>query len=151
MLTKNTLIVALIAALPALAQQDVQPQPNPDQQSPHWGARGQMPDRKGRPDKHQRMLEKFDANKDGKLDEQERNEMKASVKKFREERNEKRQERREEFRKNFMEKFDTDKDGKLSDEEKEAAKKQRHERRGPKGKRGHRPMPPAGAPATLEL
>lgn len=151
MLKKNTLIVALIAALPALAQEDVQSQPNPAQPPHHWGARGQMPDRKGSPDMHQRMLEKFDANKDGKLDEQERNEMKDSVKKYREERHEKRHERREEFRKNFMEKFDTDKDGKLSDEEKEAAKKQRHERRSAKGKRGRRPMPPASAPATLEL
>lgn len=144
MLMKNTLIVALIAALPALAQGEVQPQPNPAQQPPHWGARGQMPDRKGRPDMHQRMLERFDANKDGKLDEAEKEAMKAK-------RREKRHERREEFRKNFMEKFDTDKDGKLSDEEKEAAKQQRGERRGPKGKRGNRPMPPADAPATLEL
>ena len=208
MLKKNTLIVALIAALPVLAQEEVQPQQNPAPQTPHWGARGQMPNRKGRPDMHQRMLEKFDANKDGKLDEtemaarkaelgkhraergnrparpegavhpgnrrrphserpemlerfddnkdgqlneQEHKNLKDAGKKHREGRQEKSRERREEFRKGFMEKLDTDKDGKLSDEEKEAAKKQRGERRGRKGKRGGRPMPQADAPTTLEL
>ncbi|MBR5196418.1 MAG: hypothetical protein IKW48_09825 [Akkermansia sp.] len=38
----------------------------------HWGAAGKMPERK---DAHQRMLEKYDTNKDGKLDEAERKAM----------------------------------------------------------------------------
>lgn len=213
MLKKNTLIVALIAALPVLAQEDAT-QIKP---ASHWGAAGEMPRRpQARPDMHKRMLEKFDTNKDGKLDEsemaarkaelskhradrgdrharpegavhpgnrrrphserpamlekfdsdkdgqlneQEHKNLKDAVKKHREGRQEKSRERRDDFRKGFIEKFDTDKDGKLSDEEKEAAKKQRGERvPGPKGKRGHRgqrpegmPMPPANTPATLEL
>ena len=39
----------------------------------HWGAAGKMPERK---DAHQRMLGKYNANKDGKLDEAERKAMK---------------------------------------------------------------------------
>jgi hypothetical protein len=97
------------------------------------------------------MLDRFDDNKDGQLDEQEHKNLKDAVKKHREGRQEKSRERREDFRKGFMEKHDTDKDGKLADEEKEAAKKQRGERRGRKGKRGGRPMPQADAPTTLEL
>ena len=217
MLKNISMIMALVAALPALAQEA----------APHWGAAGQMPSRKGRPDMHQRMLEKFDADKNGQLSEQERAALKAefekkraergnraprpegkggkfgprpegmenvhpgnrrrphserpamlekfdtdkdgqlneqehknlkdAVKKHREGRQEKSRERREEFRKGFMEKLDTDKDGKLSDEEKEAAKKQRGERagaqskRGPRRSRGERPEGMPQVPATLEL
>ena len=39
----------------------------------HWGAAAKMPERK---DAHQRILEKYDANRDGKLDESERKAMK---------------------------------------------------------------------------
>ena len=40
--------------------------------SSHWGAGGQMPAVKKQPDAHQRMLLKYDINKDGKLDAAER-------------------------------------------------------------------------------
>ena len=41
--------------------------------SGHWGAAGKMPERKvARPDAHQRMLEKYDTNKDAQLDDAER-------------------------------------------------------------------------------
>ena len=67
MLKNITIIMALAAALPSLAQEA----------APHWGAAGQMPSREGRPDMHQRMLEKFDADKDGKLSDVEKEAMKA--------------------------------------------------------------------------
>lgn len=77
-----------------------------------------------RPDRPQReippaMLEKFDADKDGKLSPDERKAMRAAM-----------EEKREAFRAKMLEKFDTDKDGKLSDEEKATmheAMKARHE------------------------
>ena len=67
MLKNITIIMALVAALPTLAQES----------APHWGAAGKMPAREGRPDMHQRILEKFDADKDGKLSDTEREAMKA--------------------------------------------------------------------------
>jgi hypothetical protein len=68
---KNVLIVLIAAAvLPVVGQ-------NEKVQPAHWGAAGKMPARKdARPDAHQRMLEKYDTNKDGKLDEAERKAMK---------------------------------------------------------------------------
>ena len=51
--------------VPVVAQEQARPA--------HWGAGGQMPQRK---DAHQRMLEEYDTNKDGKLDEAERKAMK---------------------------------------------------------------------------
>jgi hypothetical protein len=58
------------------------------------------------------MLEKFDANKDGNLDDNEREAMKAQHKAHREE---------------MLQRFDTDKDGELSDSERDAM---RNEMRG---------------------
>ena len=71
MLKNITMIMALAAALPTLAQEP----------APHWGAAGQMPSREGRSDMHQRMLEKFDADKDGKMSEAEQEAMKAEFRK----------------------------------------------------------------------
>lgn len=166
---KNTLILALIATLPAFAQENVQ-KPEFPQQPAHWGANGQMPDRKGRPDMHRRMLEKLDTNKDGKLDEAEMEAMKPKhghpVDRVG---NSKRGEgfprpegmehpgnrrRPHSERPEMIERFDADKNGMLDEQEHgklkaEAGKnrKGRPEHRGPKaGKRGERPMPPVNMP-----
>ena len=115
------------------------------------GAQGQHGPRRGMmdPEQQKQILEKFDADKDGKLSEEER---KAA---------------REDFMKNrpqmpgrpgaqgpqgprgphgmmdperqkqMLEKFDTDKDGKLSDEERKAMREEFMKNR-PQGPRGHR-------------
>ena len=66
---KNILMMLIaVAVLPVLGQDE--------KAGAHWGAAGKMPARKdARPDAHQRMLEKYDTNKDGKLDEAERKAM----------------------------------------------------------------------------
>lgn len=57
---KNILMMLIaVAVLPVLGQ-------NEKVRQAHWGAAGRMPARKDvRPDAHQRMLEKYDTNKDG--------------------------------------------------------------------------------------
>ena len=173
MLKKNTLIVALIAALPALAQETAPQQPGP--RAPHWGAAGEMPGRKGREDFHKQMLEKFDADKDGQLSETEKEAMKADMEKHRAEgknrpgvrgdRNPKgphgerpegmrpegkqrpegmQRPSREDMQKKMLEKFDADKDGQLSDAEKEAMKAARPQRGGKGQGKGRGPKGPRG-------
>ena len=83
-----------------------------------------------------KMLEKFDANKDGKLDDAEKAAMKAEC--------EKRKAGMEARKAKMLEKFDTNKDGKLDDAEKAAAKAA-HEKM--KGEKKEKPATPA-APAT---
>ena len=168
MLKKNTLIVALIAALPALAQEAAPQQPGP--RAPHWGAAGEMPaPQKGRADMHKRMLEKFDANKDGQISDEEKAAMKEQFGKRGARPEGKRPEgmrpegkrpegmrpgmpgnraegvhpgnrrRPHNERPEMIEKFDTDKDGKLSEEEKAALKAEFGKRRAERGDRGPRP------------
>lgn len=117
MLIKNALIMALIATLPSIAQ-DAPQSTIPARQPHHWGVRGEMPRRGERPDMHARMLEKFDADKDGQLSEQEKAAMKAEL-----------EQRRAAFRKNLEQKFDTDGDGKLSEEEQATMRKEMKKRR----------------------
>ena len=91
-------------------------------------------------DMRKKIMEKFDTNKDGKLDETE----KAALKKAMEERraNGEGKGKKGDKRKKIMEKFDTNKDGKLDEAEKAALKKAMEERRangdgkGKKGKKG---------------
>ena len=65
----RTIAMLFALVVPVVAQEQACPA--------HWGAGGQMPQRKdARKDARQRMLEKYDANKDGKLDEAERKAMK---------------------------------------------------------------------------
>ena len=65
----RTIAMLFALVVPVVAQEQARPA--------HWGAGGQMPQRKdARKDAHQRMLEKYDTNKDGKLDEAERKAMK---------------------------------------------------------------------------
>lgn len=68
---KILMVLIAVAVLPVVGQDE--------KAAAHWGAAGKMPKRKdARPDAHQRMLEKYDANKDGKLDEAERKAMQKS-------------------------------------------------------------------------
>ncbi|MFH1066621.1 MAG: hypothetical protein V1746_01790, partial [bacterium] len=64
------------------------------------------------------ILEKYDKNKDGKLDDDE----KAAMEKAR-------QERRAKLQNRMLKKYDKNKDGKLDDDEKASMRKERRERR----------------------
>ncbi|MBR3945317.1 MAG: hypothetical protein IKK15_09510 [Akkermansia sp.] len=114
---------------------------NHEGKRPGHGTRGERGDRPAMPAE---MMDKFDADKDGQLSDEERKNVRAAM------------------QEKMMEKFDTDKDGQLSDAEREAAKAARpqhprhhgkgHGKRGPKGPRG--PQAPEGAanvPVTLPL
>ena len=85
----KTLFIAMLAALPVFAQQEMPktkdiPVPAPGMEQPrHWGAAGEMPGRKGREDFHKQMLEKYDVDKDGQLSETEKEAMKADMEKRR--------------------------------------------------------------------
>ena len=69
LMKKILMVLIAVAVLPVVGQ-------NEKVQPAHWGAAGKMPKRKdARPDAHQRMLEKYDSNKDGKLDAAERKAM----------------------------------------------------------------------------
>ena len=81
----RTIVMLLTLVVPVMAQEQTRPthwgaggqMPNRPAKPAYWGAAGKMPERKdARPDAHQRMLEKYDTNKDGKLDEVERKAMK---------------------------------------------------------------------------
>ena len=118
---KKSLLIALFAAMPLMAQECPQkPECAPQHpccfgkmHRPH-GPRPQLTEEQKAEMKAKfearraEMLAKFDADKDGKLSEDER---KAAH-----------EARKAEMKAKFMEKFDADKDGQLSDAEKEAAK-----------------------------
>ena len=151
----KTLFIAMLAALPVFAQQEIPkskdiPVPAPGMEQPrHWGAAGEMPGRKGREDFHKQMLEKYDVDKDGQLSETEKEAMKADMEKRRAEGNNrpgvrgdrkpngprgkrpegKQRQGREDFHKQMLEKYDVDKDGQLSETEKEAMKADMEKRR----------------------
>ncbi len=131
-MTKHILIALAFAALPALAQEAPAPCDKPCAPKCHrpHGPRGDM---------HKHMLEKFDANKDGQLDEQEKAAMKAA-----------REARHAEMKQKMLEKFDANKDGQLDEQEKAAMKAEFEAKRGekpcgdkpccgPKGPRGPKP------------
>ena len=146
-----------MAALPVFAQAEMPktkdiPVPAPGMEQPrHWGAAGEMPGRPSREDMQKKMLEKFDADKDGQLSDAEKEAIKAGMKGKRPNFDGKRPEfdgkkgerpnfdgkrpefggkrgekgerpSREDMQQKMLEKFDTDKDGQLSDAEKEAIK-----------------------------
>lgn len=126
----KTLFMALFAALPVMAQEPApagdccapgapcckpeapccapaKPEGKPCCGKKHHGPRHhQMSE-----EQKAKFMEKFDTNKDGQIDEQEKEAIKAEFAKHAEERKAK-----------FMEKFDTNKDGQLDEQEKEAAK-----------------------------
>jgi Ca2+-binding EF-hand superfamily protein len=96
------------------------------------------PKKEGRPDRPvpKEILEKFDADKDGKLSKEEREAARAArEKEFDKDgdgklSDEEKKAMREDGRKKMLEKFDKDGDGKLSDEEKASVPK------GPRGEKG---------------
>ena len=118
---KSLLLTLIAASMPIMAQEtapapapDPAPQPPPACHKPHF--------------KH--ILAKFDANKDGQLDEQEKAAMKTAF-----------EARKAEFEKKMLEKFDANKDGQLDDQEKAAMKEEFSKRCGPRGphRHGHGP------------
>ena len=144
-------LIAMMLALPAFAQQDAPqtkdlPTPPEGMRPGHWGAAGEMPKMPGREDFHKKMLEKFDADKDGQLSDEEKAAMKAEMEKMRGERgpkgprgengergpkvprgkNGERGPKGPRGERPAMPKgenpFDADKDGKMSDEERKAAR-----------------------------
>jgi Ca2+-binding EF-hand superfamily protein len=105
-------------------------------------------------EKHrERMLEKFDADGDGKLSEEERAEAKAAMKAYKEKMiakydtdgdGELSEEEKKAAKDAFIAKYDSNGDGKLSEEERKSAKEagermpghKKHCNKGPKGKKG---------------
>ena len=175
---KNTLLIALFAAMPLMAQDCPQKpecapvKPCCKMHCPH-GPRPELTEEQKAEMKAKfearkaafeaKMLEKFDADKDGKLSDAEKEAIKAEFAKrgpkgprcgkkgprrphcgapcpmgprpeLTEEQKAKFEARKAEMKAKFMEKFDTDKDGKISDAEKEAIKAE-FAKRGPKGPR----------------
>ncbi len=121
----NTKIAALLA-LPAILLAPLMAQETPTD-APQ-GPKG----RKMNPEMRAKMLEKFDADKDGKLSEEERAAMRAARPARKgakgpqgegaQGQGPKGKKMSPEMRAKMLEKFDTDKDGKLSKEEREAMK-----------------------------
>lgn len=164
MKTKSTWIAIALAAITGATAQNEKPEGRRPGQGPGPGGREIPP----------AVLEQFDADKDGKLDEDER---KAAREAMQAKREEARKKMLEEFdanddgkldenerkamhaamkakREALVEKYDSDGDGKLSREEIKAARDAGEEvpmhpmgppgRKGPKGEGRKRPGPPAG-------
>ena len=106
-------------------------------EKPRDGERGRRPS----PEMRKKLLEKFDADGDGKLNEAERSKARAEMKKRRGDRKPgegrpgPRGPRSPEFRKKMLEKFDADGDGKLNEEERAKARKEAQGKRGPRGEK----------------
>ncbi len=175
---KNTLIAALIATLPAMAQETPQPEATPAApQHRHWKAEGIMPRRNMseadraavRENIQRRMLERFDTDKNGQLSEEERAAARARMSSRRPhgERAHRPQgpagnahpgnrRRPHSQRPEMIQRFDTDSNGELNEAEREALRtaiqNRRNERaqRGPRRPRpeGQRPMPQTPAADT---
>jgi len=99
------------------------------------GERGKKGDMKAK------ILEKFDTNKDGQLDETEKAALKKAMAERRANGEGKGKSKKGDMRKKIMEKFDTNGDGQLDETEKAALKKAMAERRANgegKGKKGER-------------
>lgn len=153
----------LLAAAPSLAAQNDGPrgerlQRQKSQQERVAPKQERHRDRSGeRAERRQRILERFDANGDGRLDETERAALRAAAEKMRAQRGEKQgrrdgqvRERREgaerkergkageraERRQRILERFDIDGDGQLNDLEREALRKAIEERRAERGVEG---------------
>ncbi len=128
-MTKNILIALAVAALPVLAQ-DAPCGPKP---CPMPGAPKCHRPCGPKADMHKNLLEKFDTNKDGQLDDQEKEAMKAAC-----------DARHAEMKQKMLEKLDANKDGQLDEQEKAAMKAEFEARHGDKGPRGCKPCGPKG-------
>ena len=131
---KKSLLIALFAAMPLMAQECPQ-KPECADKKPCCRkmvrpARPQLTEEQ-KAEMKAKFMEKFDADKDGQISDAEKEAIKAQF-----------EARKAEMKAKFMEKFDADKDGQISDAEKEAAKAEfakRGPKRGPKcGKKGPR-------------
>ena len=145
---KTSLILAVVSALPLLAQEPAPQQETPaapqGEQAPSQGMhrnrghhmQGPRGQHRGmmNPEQQKQMLEKFDADKDGKLSEEERKAMREEFMKNRPQmpgrpgaqgqHGPRRGMMDPEQQKQMLEKFDADKDGKLSEEERKAAREE---------------------------
>ena len=161
---KKSLLIALFAAMPLMAQECPQkPCCAPQKPCCMKMQRPQLTEEQ-KAEMKAKFMEKFDADKDGQISDAEKEAIKAEFAKRgpkrgpkcgkcpkaerpqlteeqKAEMKAKFEARKAEMKAKFMEKFDTDKDGQLSDAEKEAAKAE-FQKRGPKGpkcgKKGHR-------------
>lgn len=129
---KSFLIAAALIA--PIMGQDTTPTPAVPSDAPaHHGERAHRGDIARMHIAHKLVMDKYDANKDGKIDDTEKAVIKAEADKLRESR-----------RKEMLAKFDKDSDGKLSDEEKKAMRATREgkpERKKGEGKRGEGKKP----------
>jgi Ca2+-binding EF-hand superfamily protein len=124
----NRILLALVTAggltaalvLPAYAGDDPAPKPGAEQRrgGPRGHRRHRMREATAFASLRRRVLEKFDANKDGSLDESERAAAKAAH-----------EAKRAELRAKVLERFDADKNGTLDDAENAAIRKGHQERR----------------------
>ena len=140
---KKSLLIALFAAMPLMAQECPQkPCCAPQKPCCVKMQRPQLTEEQ-KAEMKAKFMEKFDADKDGQISDAEKEAIKAEFAKrgpkrqrpeLTEEQKAKFEARKAEMKAKFMEKFDADKDGQLSDAEKEAAKAEFQKR----GKKGHR-------------
>ena len=140
---KKSLLIALFAAMPLVAQECPQKPCCMKMQRPQL-TEEQKAEMKAK------FMEKFDADKDGQISDAEKEAIKAEFAKRgpkrgpkcgkcpKGERPQLTEEQKAEMKAKFMEKFDADKDGQLSDAEKEAAKAEFAKRAPKHGKKGHR-------------
>ena len=138
---KKSLLIALFAAMPLVAQECPQkPCCAPQKPCCMKMQRPQLTEEQ-KAEMKAKFMEKFDADKDGQISDAEKEAIKAEFAKrgpkrqrpeLTEEQKAKFEARKAEMKAKFMEKFDADKDGQLSDAEKEAAKAE-FQKRGPKG------------------
>ena len=158
---KKSLLIALFAAMPLVAQECPQkPCCAPQKPCCMKMQRPQLTEEQ-KAEMKAKFMEKFDADKDGQISDAEKEAIKAEFAKRgpkrgpkcgkcpkgerpqlteeqKAEMKAKFEARKAEMKAKFMEKFDADKDGQLSAAEKEAAKAE-FQKRGPKcGKKGHR-------------
>ena len=164
---KKSLLVALFAAMPLLAQ-ECPKMPECGKARPCCAKKMNRPQlsEEQKAEMKAKFMEKFDADKDGQLSDAEKEAVKADFEKnapkFHKRgpkgprccgpkaprRPELSEEQKAEMKAKFMEKFDADKDGKLSDAEKEAVKADfeknapKFHKRGPKGPRCCGPKAP---------
>lgn len=132
--------LSLLLLLGSAASADLYGQekaPHPRTQGP---AQGQE-----RADHRQRILDRFDLNRDGRLDHQEREAMRAARGSRHLQDGERRQDRRRgkrsgrgQARERILQKFDTDNDGRLTGAEREAFREAMKARRGGEGRQGAR-------------
>ena len=126
----KSLIIAVTMSLPLLAQQEAPAPQDAPPTPPQGGAIAPHGD-----PHHAAFMEKFDTNKDGRIDEQEKQAIRQAH-----------EARKAEFQKKLLEKYDANKDGQLDDQEKAAIKadfEKNAQQRRHMHRRGHGPGRPS--------